>query len=69
MSRLDANVFHNGCVNTAKWYLSGEYLLTGSDDRTVKVHFQTKKFDYADHLNLNFRHLFTDLEFEFISFR
>ena len=37
ISRLDTNVFHSGCVNTAKWYLAGEYLVTGSDDRTAKV--------------------------------
>jgi WD40 repeat protein len=33
----DSRVEHDGCVNTASWDDSGTRLLTGSDDRCVKV--------------------------------
>jgi len=35
---------HDGCVNAAAWSESGHLLLTGSDDRTVKV-WQTWKLE------------------------
>lgn len=28
---------HRGCINTAKWNSTGTKLVTGSDDRNVKV--------------------------------
>lgn len=33
----NAKIDHEGCINTAKWNGSGDILVTGSDDRTVKI--------------------------------
>jgi len=39
-TRVETKINHRGCVNTAKWYKNGEFLVTGSDDRTAKVSYQ-----------------------------
>jgi WD40 repeat protein len=36
-SRYDVDISHAGCVNTVKWYNNGSFLITGSDDRLVKI--------------------------------
>lgn len=35
--RVDTLVSHTGCVNTMKWSKDGRSLLTGSDDKTLKI--------------------------------
>jgi WD40 repeat protein len=35
--RSPAKIEHDGCINTAKWSNDGELLLTGSDDRLIKI--------------------------------
>lgn len=37
LSSAKVKLDHRGCINTAKWNASGTKLITGSDDRTVKV--------------------------------
>jgi WD40 repeat protein len=36
---------HRGCVNTARWDPTGSFLVSGSDDRTVKI------WDFRKNLN------------------
>lgn len=36
-SRYQSDLSHNGCINTVKWSRTGEFLISGSDDRTVKL--------------------------------
>ena len=42
-----ASIKHDGCINTAKWTESGEFLLTGSDDRTVKIWQVSSSVDHV----------------------
>lgn len=35
--RVDTLVSHSGCVNTLKWSKDGTKLITGSDDKCVKI--------------------------------
>ena len=35
--RVDTLVSHSGCVNTLKWSKDGTKLISGSDDRTIKI--------------------------------
>lgn len=35
--RVESLTSHSGCVNTLKWSKDGTKLITGSDDRTVKI--------------------------------
>jgi WD40 repeat protein len=37
LDRTNATISHNGCINTAQWNKSGELLVTGSDDRNLKI--------------------------------
>jgi WD40 repeat protein len=41
-SRYDSFISHNGCVNSVRWSKNGDFLITGSDDRTVKL-WSTKR--------------------------
>lgn len=36
---------HNGCINTLSWTPDGRYLVSGSDDRIVKIWNTTSTFD------------------------
>ena len=38
---------HTGCVNTAKWSANGAHIITGSDDRSVKIWDFTRGCDKA----------------------
>lgn len=40
-----ATITHDGCINTAKWNSTGDFLYTGSDDRTVKIWSLTSSVD------------------------
>lgn len=45
LTRTKAQIEHDGCINTAKWNSSGELLLTGSDDRIVKIWKLSSNYD------------------------
>jgi WD40 repeat protein len=36
-TRFDCDLEHYGCVNTVKWNKTGDILMSGSDDRTIKL--------------------------------
>lgn len=56
-SRYDCNVEHAGCVNTATWSRDGNLLITGSDDRLVKIWRASGSFDCLKELySCNTRH-------------
>lgn len=35
--RVDTLVSHTGCVNSMKWAKDGRSMITGSDDKTIKI--------------------------------
>lgn len=37
LTKFESCMEHNGCVNTVKWNNTGELLISGSDDRTIKI--------------------------------
>lgn len=37
MDLINKSVTHNGCINTLSWSKDGRYLVSGSDDRHIKV--------------------------------
>jgi WD40 repeat protein len=39
------DIVHRGCINTVKWSSDGNKLITGSDDRTVKIWDTSKSFE------------------------
>jgi WD40 repeat protein len=47
ISRVSELDLHDGCVNTVKWNRDGRFLVTGSDDRTVKIWDFRHGFDNA----------------------
>lgn len=49
--RVETLTSHTGCVNTLKWSKDGTKLISGSDDRTVKIwsHNQSSKGSLLKH--------------------
>jgi len=45
LSMAKTKLDHRGCVNTSKWNAEGTKLVTGSDDRTIKVWDASNSFE------------------------
>lgn len=64
---------HDGCVNTICWNKTGEYILSGSDDRNLCITKPTCIFDnskdYTVRLKLPTRHLGNIFDAQFMPFR
>ena len=44
-TKLRSDIKHRGCINTVTWNRDGSKLVTGSDDRTVKIWNTCKSFE------------------------
>lgn len=64
---------HDGCVNTICWNRTGEYILSGSDDRNLCITKPTNLFDnskdFTVRLKLPTRHLGNIFSAQFVPYR